>query len=116
MVTGYLVRGDKMALIENLKGRLMVALIFIALLSIVGFGLAAYISERGALTKNLRADLTSSADFKQSELGAWLQECQADAQMLAINESNQASLSQLIALEDGHNNPTGYAQPTTDEQ
>src|SRR5436190_1851047 len=89
-----------MRLLKNLKGRLMVALICIALISIIGFGLAAYLSERGALTESLRDDLTAYADFKQAELIAWLNERQTDARMVAINKSNRDNLAHLIALED----------------
>lgn len=87
-------------LVKNLKGRLMLALTLIALLSIVGFGLAAYMSERGALTEDLRADLTSAADSRKSQIIDWLNGCRADVKMLAINKSNRGNLSKLIGLEE----------------
>ncbi|MCX6045760.1 MAG: HAMP domain-containing protein, partial [Chloroflexi bacterium] len=86
---------------KELKGRLMVALTLIALLSILGFGLAAYLSERGALMENLRADLTSTADFKKMQIIDWLNQCIADVRMVAINKSNRDNLSKLMGVEDG---------------
>ncbi len=85
--------------LKDLKGRLLVALSFIALLSILSFSFAAYFSERGALVEDLRADLTSIADFQKRQIIAWLTECIADVQMLAVNRSNRDNLSKLLAFD-----------------
>ncbi len=89
----------ELILFKDLKTRFLVALTLIALLSIVGFGLAAYMSERGALTENLRADLTSTADFKKAQIVDWLNESSADVRMVAINKSNRDNLAKLMGLE-----------------
>lgn len=85
--------------LKDLKGRLIVALSCVALLSILSFGFAAYFSEQGALVEDLRADLTSTADFQKRQIIAWLTECLADVQMLAMNRSNRDNLAKLLALD-----------------
>ncbi|MFN8486148.1 MAG: sensor histidine kinase [Caldilineaceae bacterium] len=85
--------------LKDLKGRLIFALSCVALLSILSFGCAAYFSERGALVEDLRADLNSTANFQKRQIIAWLTECLADVQMLAMNRSSRDNLSKLLALD-----------------
>ena len=68
-----------------------------AVLSVLGLGLAAYYTEQAALESQAIKQLTAVADLKKERLVAWLQERQGDVRMLAINKLNQDHFTQLLA-------------------
>ncbi len=71
---------------NKLSGRLLLALTFIALLSVGGLGLANYLNEREAVEMQVKAQLISIADLKKEQIITWLEERQADARLLAVNK------------------------------
>jgi len=82
---------------KSLSGRLLLALTFIALVSVIGLGLAAYLDERNALEAQVKDQLTSVADLKKEQIITWLAERQADARLLAVNKLNQDHLTQILS-------------------
>lgn len=83
----------------RLSGRLLLALVFIAVLSVVVLGLAAYSAERAALESQVTKQLISVADMKEQQIETWLEERRADARLLAVNQLNQDHLTQLLSAE-----------------
>ncbi len=53
---------------NKLSGRLLLALTFIALLSVGGLGLADYLNEREVVEMQVKAQLISIADLKKNRL------------------------------------------------
>ena len=82
---------------KSLNGRLLAALVLIALISVGGLGLAAYLDERAALERQVINQLTSVADLKKEQIVIWLRERQADAQLLAVNKLNQEHFSEILS-------------------
>ena len=89
----------KIPFFEGLSGRLLIALAFVALISVGGLGLAAYLNQRAALETQVKAQLTSIADLKKEQIVTWLQERQADVELLAINKLNQDHFTQILSPE-----------------
>jgi len=86
-----------MLLYRSLQGRIMAALAFVTLFSIISLGLVAFWSERAALQNQLSKELTSSVNYTQQRLKDWLHERQSDVRFLAADSSNQNSFLQLLA-------------------
>ena len=84
-----------MVLYRSLQGRVMAALAFVTLFSIISLGLVAFWSERAVLQNQLSMELTSSVDYTQQRLEDWLHERQSDVRFLAADSSNQKSFLQL---------------------
>lgn len=80
---------------NSLHKRIFAALAFVALLSIAGLGLTAYLTQRSALELQFRAELTTAVDFKKHELEAWFAERQSDVEFLADNMLNRQHLAAL---------------------
>ncbi len=87
----------KIPLYRSLRGRLLLALSVVALMSIVGLGLASYYDERAALQAEVNNQLTSIADLKKEQIITWLDERQADARLLAVNKLNQEHLTEILS-------------------
>ncbi len=81
---------------SSLAGRLLAALTLVALISVVGLGVAAFGEERSALKGQLSDQLTSVADLKKEQIVMWLNERQSDARLLAVNKLNQEHLTELL--------------------
>lgn len=86
-----------MVLYRSLQGRIMAALAFVTLFSIISLGLVAFWSERAVLQNQLSKELTSSVNYTQQRLEDWLHERQSDVRFLAADSSNQNSFLQLLA-------------------
>lgn len=100
-----------MVLLRNsLHGRIFAALALVALLSIAGLGLVAYFTQRSALERQFRAELTTAADFKKNEIEAWFAERQSDVEFLAENLLNR---QHLAALRDPTTTPDERTAVTT---
>ncbi|GAB4427518.1 MAG: hypothetical protein Fur0044_25390 [Anaerolineae bacterium] len=82
---------------RSLRGRLLAALALVALISVIGLGLAAYLNEQAALEAQVTAQLTSVADLKKEQIIAWLNERQADVRLLAVNKLNQEHLTEILS-------------------
>ncbi len=86
-----------MILLRNsLHKRIFAALAFVALFSTISLGLAAYLTQRSALEQQFRAELQATAEFKASEITAWLAERKSDVEFLADNALNRQHLAALI--------------------
>lgn len=84
---------------SSLRWQLLLALGFVAAITLGAAGAAAYLSERAALETQLYAQLTAVADLKQKQLTAWLNERRADARLLAVNRLNQEHFTELLTPE-----------------
>lgn len=82
---------------RSLRGRLLAALALVALISVIGLGLAAYLNERAALEAQVTAQLTSVADLKKEQIITWLNERQADVRLLAVNKLNQEHFTEILS-------------------
>jgi len=82
---------------QSLRGRLLAALALVALISVIGLGLAAYLNERTALETQVTAQLTSVADLKKEQIITWLNERQADVRLLAVNKLNQEHFTEILS-------------------
>lgn len=88
-----------MLLYKSLQSRIMAALVFVTLFSIIGLGLVAYWRERDALQNQLSLELTSSVNYTKQRLQDWLHERQSDVRFLAANTSNQESFLQILTAD-----------------
>lgn len=84
---------------RGLQGRIMAALAFVTLFSIIGLGLVAYWRERNALQDQLSLELTASVNYTQQRLRDWLHERQSDIRFLAGDDSNRESFIHLVAAD-----------------
>lgn len=84
---------------RGLQGRIMAALAFVTLFSVIGLGLVAYWRERNALQDQLSLELTASVNYTQQRLRDWLHERQSDIRFLAGDESNRESFIHLITVD-----------------
>ena len=84
---------------RGLQGRIMAALAFVTLFSIIGLGLVAYWRERNALQNQLSLELTASVNYTQQRLRDWLHERQSDIRFLAGDDSNRESFAHLLAAD-----------------
>jgi signal transduction histidine kinase len=82
---------------QSLRARLLAALALVALISVIGLGLAAYFNERAALEAQVTAQLTSVADLKKEQIITWLNERQADVRLLAVNKLNQEHFTEILS-------------------
>ena len=82
---------------RGLQGRIMAALAFVTLFSIIGLGLVAYWRERNALQNQLSLELTASGNYTQQRLRDWLNERKSDIRFLADDASNRESFAHLVA-------------------
>jgi len=82
-----------------MRWQLLLALGFIAVITLGAAGIAAYLSERAALETQLYTQLTAVADLKQKQLTVWLDERRADVRLLAVNRLNQEHFTELLAPE-----------------
>ncbi|MFQ5575800.1 MAG: GAF domain-containing protein [Anaerolineae bacterium] len=87
----------KISFRHSLTGRLFAALTFVALISLGGLGLAAYLEERAALEAQVAAQLTSIAELKEEQITNWLAERQADVRLLAVNKLNQEHFTEILS-------------------
>lgn len=88
-----------MLLYKSLQSRIMAALVFVTLFSIIGLGLVAYWRERDALQNQLSLELTSSVNYTKQRLQDRLHERQSDVRFLAANTSNQESFLQILTAD-----------------
>lgn len=84
---------------RGLQGRIMAALAFVTLFSIIGLGLVAYWRERSALQNQLSLELTASVNYTKQRLRDWLHERESDLRFLADDASNRESFAHLIATD-----------------
>jgi len=99
----------RMPFYKSLGGRLLAALALVALVSVGGLGLAAYLNERAALEAQVAAQLTSVADLKKEQIITWLEERQADVRLLAVNKLNQEHFTELLSPEVSLDRKTEFA-------
>ncbi|MEM7128983.1 MAG: ATP-binding protein [Chloroflexota bacterium] len=87
---------------QSLSSRLLVALTIVALLAVCGLGITAYYSERDALMKQVRSELETIVQLKETQLAEWFSERRADLYLVSMNKLNQ---EYLMALLNSENNP-----------
>lgn len=81
---------------KGLTRQIAIVLILVALVGIVGVSLAAWQAERLALETQVKKNLVMVANLKSDRLHNWLNEYQADARLLAMNQLNQVHFTELF--------------------
>lgn len=81
---------------QGLTRQIVIVLILVALAGIVGVSLAAWQAERQALEDQVNKNLVMIANLKSERLRSWLDERQADARLLAVNQLNQEHFTELF--------------------
>ena len=81
---------------KGLTRQIAIVLFLVALAGIVGVGLAAWQAERMVLEAQVNNNLVMVANLKSERLQYWLNERQADARLLAVNQLNQEHFTKLF--------------------
>lgn len=84
---------------QSLSSRLLIAFTLISLITVLGLGTAAYISERRALTYEVKSRLNTIARLKEEQLTTWLENKRSDLALLSENDSYRKYIMMIASSE-----------------